>query len=251
MLIVESLVKLYLLSNGGTHPHGGPVLTGIGADKASHIWYLALTTYLTSASNFSDAVDAHLRATRDIYGANGFEFFSVEAAWSVCGIGNLPTPDPTELVQSSTLESNLHWVLTGSNAVAYLKKGPSHLGRGYAVLGVNNSVSGTLYQDLNMLPANAICANLTFWLMVASTDTSGIPNDNLYVEIIDQTNSVVLLSIPSYSNINAGGSYIQQGPFDLLPYKSYSLRLSFRVVTDGNIGTTFYVDDVSIKYLTF
>src|SRR5262249_7940181 len=47
----------YLLSQGGTHPRGktSVVVTGIGITKAERIWYDALTTRMTSGTDFAGA----------------------------------------------------------------------------------------------------------------------------------------------------------------------------------------------------
>jgi thermolysin len=77
----------YLLAKGGTHAHivGAPV-TGIGADKAAKIWYKALTTYMTSSTNFTGARTATLDAANALYGVGSPESISVAQAWSACGI---------------------------------------------------------------------------------------------------------------------------------------------------------------------
>jgi len=77
----------YLLAKGGTHAHiaGAPV-TGIGADKAAKIWYKALTSYMTSSTNFAGARTATLNAADAIYGVGSAESLSVAQAWTACGV---------------------------------------------------------------------------------------------------------------------------------------------------------------------
>jgi thermolysin len=77
----------YLLAKGGNHAHiaGAPV-TGIGADKAAQIWYKALTTYMTSSTNFAGARTATLNAANALYGVGSPESLSVAQAWSACGV---------------------------------------------------------------------------------------------------------------------------------------------------------------------
>ncbi|MER7793468.1 M4 family metallopeptidase [Streptomyces sp. NPDC097640] len=60
----------------------GATLTGIGRDKATKIWYKALTTYLTSTSKYAQARTATLSAATDLYGANSAEYKAVAAAWT-------------------------------------------------------------------------------------------------------------------------------------------------------------------------
>jgi Zn-dependent metalloprotease len=77
----------YLLAKGGPHAHvAGTPVTGIGADKAAKIWYKALTTYMTSSTNFAGARTATLNAANALYGVGSAESVSVAQAWTACGI---------------------------------------------------------------------------------------------------------------------------------------------------------------------
>jgi hypothetical protein len=71
-------------------------MTGVGNDHALRIWYRALTTYLTSSSNYAAARTASISAARDLYGAgsaeeiavwNAFHGINVGAAWTGGGTG--------------------------------------------------------------------------------------------------------------------------------------------------------------------
>jgi thermolysin len=75
----------YLLAKGGTHHLGGSV-TGIGADAAARIWYRALTSYMTSSTNFSGARTATLNAAAALYGSGSAQYNAVAAAWTACGV---------------------------------------------------------------------------------------------------------------------------------------------------------------------
>jgi thermolysin len=78
----------YLVAKGGNHAHivGGPTVAGIGADKAAKIWYKAITTYMTSSTNFSGARAATLNAAASLYGAGSAEVNAVADAWTACGV---------------------------------------------------------------------------------------------------------------------------------------------------------------------
>ncbi|HYE15201.1 MAG TPA: M4 family metallopeptidase [Pyrinomonadaceae bacterium] len=77
----------YLLAKGGPHAHvAGTPVTGIGADKAAAIWYKALTTYMTSSTNFAGARAATINAADALYGAGSAESLSVAQAWAACGV---------------------------------------------------------------------------------------------------------------------------------------------------------------------
>jgi bacillolysin len=77
----------YLVAKGGNHAHiPGPFVTGIGADKAAKIWYKAITTYMTSSTNFAGARAATLSAATSLYGAGSAEYNAVANAWTACGV---------------------------------------------------------------------------------------------------------------------------------------------------------------------
>ncbi|MEW1655312.1 MULTISPECIES: M4 family metallopeptidase [unclassified Streptomyces] len=83
----------YLLSEGsgakdanGDHYDSptadGSKVTGIGRDKAEKIWYKALTTYMTSTTDYKAAREATVKAATDLYGADSAEVKGVESAWT-------------------------------------------------------------------------------------------------------------------------------------------------------------------------
>ncbi|MEU7135473.1 M4 family metallopeptidase [Streptomyces sp. NPDC046261] len=87
----------YLLSEGsGSKVIGGVTynsptynnskVAGIGRDKATKIWYKALTTYFTSTTNYKAARTGTLKATADLYGATSAEYKAVNAAWAAINV---------------------------------------------------------------------------------------------------------------------------------------------------------------------
>ena len=91
--------------NGGVHTNSGitnkaayNVAMSIGKDKMGQIWYRALTLYLTSSAQFSDARDASVQAATDLYGANSTEVQAVEKGFSAVGIGSTQTSNMTAQV---------------------------------------------------------------------------------------------------------------------------------------------------------
>ncbi len=81
-------LAFYLLSEGGTHPHGTSTtsVTAIGADDAADIWYLANTSYMTSSTNFSAARTATLAAAAALYGSSSTQYTSVGNSWTAVGV---------------------------------------------------------------------------------------------------------------------------------------------------------------------
>ncbi|BDU70344.1 peptidase M4 [Geothrix oryzae] len=119
----------YFLSQGATTtgntsttylPSG---MTGIGNDKAAAIWFRALTTYLTSSSNYAAARTAAISSAKDLYGAGGaeeqavwnaFHGINVGAAWSG---GSTDTTAPTVSATESGTSGTITFSATASDNV--------------------------------------------------------------------------------------------------------------------------------------
>jgi Zn-dependent metalloprotease len=82
----------YLLAKGGTHHLGGS-MTGIGADAAARIWFAALTSYMTSSTDFAGAREATTLAAAALYGNGSTEQIAVARAWCLVGVGSCVTLD--------------------------------------------------------------------------------------------------------------------------------------------------------------
>lgn len=67
---------------------------GIGRDAAAQVWYRALTMYFTSATDYSAARVATLRAAEDVFGAKGPQIASVIAAWDAVSVTAASRPLP-------------------------------------------------------------------------------------------------------------------------------------------------------------
>jgi hypothetical protein len=81
----------YLVAKGGAHHLGGS-MSGIGADRAAQIWFRALTSYMTSSTDFAGARTATLNAATALYGGTSREFYAVAAAWCMVGVGSCGVP---------------------------------------------------------------------------------------------------------------------------------------------------------------
>jgi Zn-dependent metalloprotease len=122
----------YFLSQGATTsgntsttylPSG---MTGLGNDKAAAIWFRALSTYLTSSSNYASARTASISAAKDLYGAGGaeeqavwnaFHGINVGAAWS----GGTDTTAPTASASESGTTGTITLSATASDNVGVTK----------------------------------------------------------------------------------------------------------------------------------
>jgi Zn-dependent metalloprotease len=87
----------YLLSEGSgartirgvrydSPTHDGSTITGIGNKKAAAIWYRALTTYMTSTTDYKAARTATLNAAKDLFGTSSTEYRTVQSAWTAVNV---------------------------------------------------------------------------------------------------------------------------------------------------------------------
>ena len=79
----------YLLTEGGSGINDIGVnyeVNGIGLTKAAKIAYRNLTVYLTSNSEYADAVNGSIQASIDLYGVNSNEVQQVKNSWEAVGL---------------------------------------------------------------------------------------------------------------------------------------------------------------------
>lgn len=74
----------YLLAHGGSNDTSGQAVQPIGRRQAEQVFYRALTTYLTSRSNFADACAATTQAAADLFGDQAK--VRVHEAWQATGV---------------------------------------------------------------------------------------------------------------------------------------------------------------------
>ncbi|WP_103530104.1 M4 family metallopeptidase [Streptomyces sp. SM11] len=87
----------------------GLPVTGIGRDKASLIWFKALTTKFTSNTNYAAARTGTLAVASELYGATSPEYAAVAHAWAGVNVGDRPggDPDPGGEVFENTTPVNI------------------------------------------------------------------------------------------------------------------------------------------------
>ncbi len=75
-----NLTPSQLVCNGNTS------ITGMGRDAAQKIWYRALSTYMTSNTNYAGARTATLKAAADLFGNGSTQYNAVAAAWTAVSV---------------------------------------------------------------------------------------------------------------------------------------------------------------------
>ena len=88
-------------------------MTGIGNDKAAHIWYKAITEHLTSDADFTAARAAAITSAQELYGAGSAEELAVWKAWAGVNVGPAtPTEAPRVWLSWPTTNPDGSWLFT-------------------------------------------------------------------------------------------------------------------------------------------
>ena len=165
-------------------------------------------------------------------------------------IANPVTPTacstPSQLIVNSGFESGeANWtsdVGVITNSTAYAAHGGVWKVKldGYGLTHTDN-----IYQQIS-IPVDACSANLSFWMKVATQETTTATRyDTLKIKVTD-TSGNVLATLATYSNLNKTTDYVQK-TFNLLPYKGKTVRLQFQGVEDDALATWFLIDDVTLN----
>lgn len=110
---------------------------------------------------------------------------------------------------------------------------------GYGVV-----VSEHIYQDVT-IPANALSANLNFYLWLPTNETTTtLANDTLRLQIQNTSGSVLATPV-IYSNLNKTIGF-EKRTINLLPYKGQRVRVFFLGTENASIVTWFFLDDITL-----
>ena len=157
-----------------------------------------------------------------------------------------PPPQPQQLVLNGGFESGTaSW--TASSGVITNNAGQAAHGGSYKAWlnGYGTARTDTLYQQV-AIPASATSATLSFWLKVASDETTTTQAyDTLKVQV-RSSSGAVLATLATYSNLNKSSSYAQK-TFNLNAWKGQTVRLYFEGIEGSTVLTSFLVDDVALN----
>ncbi|MET8948051.1 M4 family metallopeptidase [Streptomyces sp. NPDC004542] len=128
----------------------GVAVTGIGRAAALQIWYKALTTYMTSSTNYAGARTAALNAAAALYGTNSTQYAGVGNAFAGINVGSHITPPSSGVTvtnpgsQSATVGTAVSLQIsassTNSGSLTYAATG---LPTGLSINSSTGVVSGT------------------------------------------------------------------------------------------------------------
>jgi hypothetical protein len=163
-----------------------------------------------------------------------------------------PTPTPPTAAPPAQLLGNEGFE-TGSPAPWTASAGvidkstaqPAHTGSWKAWLGgYGITHTDTLTQTVT-IPATAGTATLSYWLHVATAETTATTvYDKLTVQLVSSTGAV--LATPGmFSNVNRNTGYTQK-VVDVSKYKGQKVTLRFTATENGSRQTSFVVDDTAL-----
>ncbi|WP_405768463.1 M4 family metallopeptidase [Actinacidiphila glaucinigra] len=126
----------------------GIAVAGIGRAAALQIWYKALTSYMTSSTNYAGARTAALNAAQALYGAGSAQYAGVQNAFAGIGVGSHAPVSGVTVTnpgnQSSTVGTAVSLQIqagsTNSGALSYAASG---LPSGLSINASTGLVSGT------------------------------------------------------------------------------------------------------------
>ncbi|MGW4779783.1 M4 family metallopeptidase [Streptomyces filamentosus] len=232
--------------------------SGIGKDKAAAVWYRALSTYMTSTTNYAGARTATLQAAADLYGTNSQERYLVSKAWAAVGVGTAlpdpgtgtPTPSPSTPTPSPTTPPGGNALANGSfeqgtggwtqsaDIITNSALQTARDGSWYAwMMGYGTDAVESLSQSNVAVPSTGT-PKLTFWLKVSTQESGLIAYDTLKVKVNGST-------LATYSNAHASAGYVQR-TVDLSAYKGQTVKLEFAGTEDTYLSTVFLVDQIAI-----
>jgi hypothetical protein len=109
-----------------------------------------------------------------------------------------------------------------------------------AYFGGYNRASETIYQTVTV-PGNG---SLSYWWYNTTQESGSTAYDYLRVRIYN-TSGTLLTTLRTWSNASAKNVW-SQDTLSLAAYAGQTVRVRFEVTTDGNLPTSFFVDDVSV-----
>ncbi|MCW8382105.1 M4 family metallopeptidase [Streptomyces justiciae] len=197
----------YLLSEGSgaktvngvdydSPTYDGQPVTGIGIQNAAAIWYRALTTYMTSTTNYAGARTATLSAAGDLFGTYSPTYLAVADAWAAINVGNrialgvnlAPTADQVSGInQNVSLQLDAYTTNTGA-ALTYEATGlPDGLGISPSgLISGTPTTLGTSDVTITVTDSTGVTASDTFtWkigYIYANATRVDIPDNGAAVE---------------------------------------------------------------------
>ncbi|MFI5998736.1 M4 family metallopeptidase [Streptomyces sp. NPDC051362] len=122
-------------------------VAGIGLPNATDIWYRALTTYMTSSTNYAGARAATLQAAADLFGQGSDTYEAVGNAWAAVNVGAryvnhiaITTPSTRPVAVGQPASRQIDAAASSPGRLTYSAR---HLPKGLSINSRTGSISGT------------------------------------------------------------------------------------------------------------
>ncbi|MCX5071352.1 M4 family metallopeptidase [Streptomyces sp. NBC_00513] len=134
--------------------YDGKPVNPIGREAAAKIWFRALTTYMTSSTDYAAARTATLEAAADLYGKNGVVYNNVGNAWAAVNVGprmaqGVTLTNPGNQVSMTTVPVDLQIQAVTSHPGATLTYKTTALPAGLTLNSSTGKITGTPTTDGN------------------------------------------------------------------------------------------------------
>jgi hypothetical protein len=275
---------------GGVHTNGGItshaaylVAQALGGDvegrvPVEHIWYRALSVYLTENSDFWDFAQAIRQSAEDLEDRFPGAPEAVEEALAAVELagdppteptatprpsatprrgGGTPQPDATpaqgcrELIVNGGFENRAPdpWVEHSGADFPLITADRPHTGRQGLWLGGldEGEAFQYVYQDV-AIPANARAVTLSYWHQVEARTSDDPQGETAFQTVLADTRGNIIADLETLTARGAGGW--QQTTIDLADYAGDSVRLAFTASIAVGDGSSLFVDDVALQACT-
>ena len=158
-------------------------------------------------------------------------------------------PDGPNILANPGFESGRTvWTETSSGGFALITQSSTGARQGnwYALLGGANNLTESLSQSFTVPSGNA---RVRFYYRISTEETLAQDFDVMTVSLVNASGST-LTTLATYSNQTTTSGYAQSAAYDISAFAGQSVRLQFRVTTDGSLDTFFAIDDVSVSGTT-
>nr|WP_308216587.1 M4 family metallopeptidase [Pseudalkalibacillus decolorationis] len=217
---------------GGVHTNSGIpnkafyyIASDIGLDKSGNIYYRALTTYLTSQSDFNDARDALLQSATDLYGASSAEYQAVADGYAAVGIGGGTDPGGEDTYEPNNSISDAYGpITTGTTYNSYISSASD-----VDYYKFDASTTGNISVSLSNLPGDYdVYLYNSNGSLVAQSENGGTSSESI-----------------SYSASNTGTYYVKVVGYNGASSTSTAYALNVTYPSDSSSTAQWYYETAS------